>query len=213
MVQPRLSVWLVGNPGPVHDAARSAIAADDKLTVTARAWPEPDERTAAAPHAVVCLSELPETPWALRRRLAEADGGSGVTTRVVVIVAEADVAAARVTLTMGADAIVLADDIPAVLASTVRAACGGQLVVPRALGHSIERPVLTTREKQILGLVVLGLTNREISKQLFLSESTVKSHLHSAFRRIGVSTRKDAIALILDRDQGLGSGILRISDS
>ena len=60
-------------------------------------------------------------------------------------------------------------------------------------------------------MVVIGLSNREIADQLFLAESTVKSHLFSAFRRLGVRTRGEATALILDRDQGLGSGILTIT--
>jgi DNA-binding NarL/FixJ family response regulator len=79
------------------------------------------------------------------------------------------------------------------------------------LGAAVERPPLTPREKQVLALVVMGYTNREIADQLVLAESTVKSHLFSAFRRLGVRSRSEAVALITDPARGLGSGILTIA--
>ena len=66
--------------------------------------------------------------------------------------------------------------------------------------------------KQILGMVVLGFSNAEIAAKLYVSESTVKSHLSSAFATIGVRTRKQAAALILDPGSGFGTGILAITD-
>ena len=72
--------------------------------------------------------------------------------------------------------------------------------------------MLSAREKQILGLVVMGLMNSEIAARLFLAESTVKSHLSSAFRKLGVRSRTEASELILDPERGLGTGILAISE-
>jgi DNA-binding NarL/FixJ family response regulator len=117
---------------------------------------------------------------------------------------------ARRAFAAGATGVVFSHDL-AVLAATVTAVAGGQLVVPSSLRTAVAKPVLTTREKQIMALVVLGFTNREIADQLFLAESTIKSHLFSAFRRLGVRTRKEATALILDDQQGLGTGILSIT--
>jgi DNA-binding NarL/FixJ family response regulator len=113
-------------------------------------------------------------------------------------------------LAAGATGVVFIQDL-AVLPATVSAVAGGQLVVPSSLRAAIAKPTLTTREKQVMALVVLGFSNREIADQLFLAESTVKSHLFSAFRRLGVRTRKEAAALILDDQQGLGTGILTIT--
>ena len=48
---------------------------------------------------------------------------------------------------------------------------------------------LTVREKQILTLIAKGLSNRDISDHLFISESTVENHIHNIFRKLGVSKR------------------------
>jgi DNA-binding NarL/FixJ family response regulator len=57
-------------------------------------------------------------------------------------------------------------------------------------------------------LLVAGLTNRQIGSRLFLAESTVKTHLASAFGKLGVRSRKDAVALLLDPAEGLATAAL-----
>ena len=51
---------------------------------------------------------------------------------------------------------------------------------------------LTAREKEVLGLVAKGLSNRDIAKKLFLSEKTVKNHLNNIFKKIEVADRTNA---------------------
>ena len=128
----------------------------------------------------------------------------------VAVVPEADGNEARRALAAGAAGIVFTEDLTA-LAATVAVVAVGQLAIPSSLRTSVTKPALTTREKQILALVVIGFSNREIADQLVVAESTVKSHLFSAFRRLGVRTRKEATALILDGQQGVGRGILTIT--
>jgi DNA-binding NarL/FixJ family response regulator len=118
----------------------------------------------------------------------------------------------RSALVEGADGVVLLDEVEQTLAATVEAARVGQLAVPKAVRRTMARPVLSTREKQILGMVVLGFSNAEIAQKLVLSESTVKSHLSSAFHKLGVRSRTEAAAMILDSNSGMGTGILAISD-
>ncbi len=116
----------------------------------------------------------------------------------------------RSLLGAGADAVVLDGDVPRALGPAIRSACAGQLSIPGSLRQAHETPILSTREKQVLGLVVLGLSNSEIAAKLHLSQSTVKSHLSSSFSKLGVRSRSQAAALILDPTTGLGTGILTI---
>lgn len=54
--------------------------------------------------------------------------------------------------------------------------------------------LLTDREEQILKLIAYGLTNRGISSQLFISESTVENHIHHIYAKLGISNRAQAVA-------------------
>ncbi|MGB9791430.1 MAG: helix-turn-helix domain-containing protein [Thermacetogeniaceae bacterium] len=56
---------------------------------------------------------------------------------------------------------------------------------------------LTKREYEVLTLLCKNLSNQEIAQALFLSESTVKSHLRSIFRKLGVRNRSEALAIAL----------------
>ena len=133
-------------------------------------------------------------------------------TPVVVISAASDRRTMRLALAAGADGFVLDDELEACLPAAVRGVCSGQLSVPRGARDIVARPTLSAREKQILGMVVLGFSNGEIAAKLSLAESTVKSHLTSAFSKLGVRSRNEATAMILDLDSGLGTGILAISE-
>jgi DNA-binding NarL/FixJ family response regulator len=113
-------------------------------------------------------------------------------------------------LDAGADGIVLEGQVDAQLAPAIRAVSSGQLSLPRDLRSAFSKPRLSPREKQILAMVVMAYTNREIANTLYLAESTVKTHLSSAFEKLGVRSRSEAAALILDSSQGLGTGILSI---
>jgi DNA-binding NarL/FixJ family response regulator len=133
--------------------------------------------------------------------------------RVVVISKSVTPSGVRRMLDAGGDGLVLESEVESALPHVVRAVCAGQTSVPRDLRSHFLRPALSHREKQILGMVVLGFTNGEIAGRLHLAESTVKSHLSSAFAKLGARSRSEAAALILDPGEGLGPGILAISES
>jgi DNA-binding NarL/FixJ family response regulator len=118
----------------------------------------------------------------------------------------------RVLLT-GALGIVFETELDSVLVPTANAVLSGQLTVPRALGRQVAPQPLSHREKQILGLVMRGYTNREIAQELFLAESTVKTHLSSAFRKIDARSRSEAVAKIQDPETGFGAHILQVDAS
>lgn len=54
---------------------------------------------------------------------------------------------------------------------------------------------LSYRESEVLALLSQGLRNRAIAKALYVGEETVKSHLKSIYRKLGVSSRGEAIAV------------------
>jgi DNA-binding NarL/FixJ family response regulator len=138
----------------------------------------------------------------LRESLAE--------TPVAVVCAELRPGELRTALAAGVSGIVLEQRLDTNLLPCLRAVLSGQVCVPRAEARQVDPARLSPREKQILGLVVMGYMNGEIGKRLFVAESTVKSHLSSAFSKLGVSSRTEAVELILDPERGLGTGILSL---
>jgi DNA-binding NarL/FixJ family response regulator len=131
--------------------------------------------------------------------------------RVVLVCTSANGKNVRRAIDTGIDGLVLEDQVDEALAVTIRTALAGQVAVPRELRAGVVKPSLSFREKQILGLVVMGFTNGEIGNRLYLAESTVKSHLSSAFNKLGVRSRSEAAAIILDPHGSLGTGILSIT--
>jgi DNA-binding NarL/FixJ family response regulator len=131
--------------------------------------------------------------------------------RIVCIVSAPSWKTVRGLLREGATAVVTEGDVDSALGLVVRNAFAGQLSLPSRLRSEIAQPILSVREKQMLAMVVMGFSNPEIARKLYVAESTVKSHLSSAFAKLGVRSRNEATALILDPEHGLGTGILEIS--
>ena len=92
-------------------------------------------------------------------------------------------------------------------------AAGDALLAPsvtrRLIGEFARRPAaergappalddLTPREREVLGLVALGMSNGEIAAKLFLSEGTVKTHVKRIFYKMGLRDRAQAVILAYD---------------
>jgi two-component system, NarL family, response regulator DevR len=60
-----------------------------------------------------------------------------------------------------------------------------------AQGSDGLEPDLTEREREVVGLLAHGLTNREIGNRMFVSESTAKFHVHNVMRKLGVRRRAE----------------------
>jgi DNA-binding NarL/FixJ family response regulator len=130
---------------------------------------------------------------------------------LVAVLAEAPGARGARVIAARLEGAVMAADIEHTLRPTLAAVAVGQCVVPRAIRQIVDRPPLSPRERQILAMIVLDFSNAEIARKLFVTESNVKNHLSSAFQKLGVKSRSAAAELILDRESGLGPGILYIS--
>ncbi len=93
------------------------------------------------------------------------------------------------------------------LATAVRKAYAGQSTLapeaaqvlisattrPPAVGHD-----LTEREREILGLMIKGLNNRQIAEHLIISSSTVKNHVSNILSKLGTTSRTQAVAMAVE---------------
>jgi DNA-binding NarL/FixJ family response regulator len=194
------------------EALRSAVAASASqhgLQVVATAS-APSQLGPAQQGGVIVLAVDEHTDASGWIRAVRAHA---LTAPVVVVGSFTSPRAVRDAIDNGADGLVAYDDLADALGPTLDAVAAGQIAFPREVRSFVWRPILSVREKQILGMVVLGFTNGEIARKLVVAESTVKSHLSSAFRKLGVRSRSEASELILDPERGLGTGILAISDA
>lgn len=132
-------------------------------------------------------------------------------TRIVAVGSPSTAGDSRRVLRAGADGLVNEAELAIALGPAITAVRSGLICVPRPVRAALDGDSLSMREKQVLGMLVMGFTNAEIATKLFLAESTVKSHLSSAYVKLGVRSRKDAATMILDPVDGFGPGILAIT--
>ncbi|MFO7251305.1 MAG: response regulator transcription factor [Actinomycetes bacterium] len=106
----------------------------------------------------------------------------------------------------GATGYLLKDTSREDLIAAVAAARRGETVLsPSVATRLVSRmrapaqETLTPRETEVLALVARGLTNAEIGRALFISETTVKTHLIRVFGKLGVSDRTAAVTTALER--------------
>jgi DNA-binding NarL/FixJ family response regulator len=99
-------------------------------------------------------------------------------------------------LELGVHGIVLDDQLESSLSATVLAVASGQLVVPPGLRRQLAPQPLSHREREVMTLVAKGYTNRQIADALYVAESTVKTHLSSAFAKLDTRSRAEAAELM-----------------
>jgi DNA-binding NarL/FixJ family response regulator len=105
----------------------------------------------------------------------------------------------------GAAGYLLKDAPPAELYAAVRsAAAGGSPLSPSVAARLVHRvraqpEALSARELDALRLVARGASNREIARDLRISEATVKTHLLHAFEKLGVGDRTSAVTRAIER--------------
>ena len=110
-------------------------------------------------------------------------------------------------LAAGAQGYLLKDALPEELSRAVRAlAHGGAALEPAVAARLLERMTegersdeLSSRELEVLRLLVAGASNKAIAAQLTLSENTVKSHISHIFGKLNVQSRAEAVSVALQR--------------
>jgi DNA-binding NarL/FixJ family response regulator len=138
---------------------------------------------------------------------------------VVILSGEEDPALVRKAVDLGASGFIPKSSLPIVMVSALRLVLAGGIYLPAELlfqsqaprqaaqNLGIDAPVfnplsfLSERQKQALMLAVKGKSNKEISRELEVSEGTVKQHLSTAFRLLNVSNRTEAVYAVAELER------------
>lgn len=145
----------------------------------------------------------------LNMPLMERQGGikglisAALSVPVVVLSASEDCDDMRHVLDAGAMGYIPKSENAAVILSALRLVLSGGIYVPPALvnagataqaGGRRVTDELTPRQREVLKCVVTGMSNKEVGRQLGLSEATVKAHVAAIFKALNVSNRAQAVA-------------------
>jgi DNA-binding NarL/FixJ family response regulator len=164
------------------------LGAEVHLAGDDRRWPE-----GAAPDAVLLLDDLgpllAPTLAELRRRAPRV--------RLLMLARTADAAAVNGAVELGLHGLLDAHAAPRELTQAVRDVLGGGHVFPAPVAVDDAAPAvsLSRRQRQVLRLVAQGLTNRQIAAELTVSVNTVKFHVRTIFRELGIHNRVEAARL------------------
>ncbi|WP_435984440.1 response regulator [Terrabacter sp. LjRoot27] len=199
-------VVLVDDHPVVRAGLRALVDGQDGIEVVGEASDLAGaERVVATERPDVVLMDL---------NLGDGAGGAEVTARlralpepphVLVLTTydtEADILRA---LDAGALGYLLKDAPADQLFAGIRATARGETVLAPSVAARLVRraaspgPVVTEREVEVLELLSRGLGNREMARELLVSEATVKSHLSHVYTKLGVDTRAGAVAAAIER--------------
>lgn len=133
----------------------------------------------------------------------------GARSRIIALVADTNDELVFELIAGGAAACLSRSVEPAALVRAIEAAARGDTIVSPQLQGGLARevqlrnrlrgPLLTPREREILGMVADGLSTAEIGGRLHLAPTTVKTHLGHAFEKLGATDRASAVAAAMRR--------------
>jgi two-component system, NarL family, nitrate/nitrite response regulator NarL len=186
-----------------RDGLRKLLEASDEAQIVGE-----------ASNGVECTKMLPKLKpdiLLLDLRMPEKDGLAvleevnfdTLPTRVIVLTAAEDDRDVVRAMRLGARGVVLKQSASDLLLKSIHKVYDGEIWLDNRMtaevidafkksaeaGMRREKPLLSDREKEIVQLVAQGFRNREIGEKLFISEQTVKNHLHNIFDKLGVSDR------------------------
>jgi NarL family two-component system response regulator LiaR len=128
--------------------------------------------------------------------------------RIIALTSFKDEALIREAMDAGAIGYLLKDVDADDLADAIRAAYRGEPTLAPEAAWALFKAArrgrelgddLTEREREVLALLVDGLTNPEIANRLYISESTVKTHVSNILSKLGVATRTEAVSVALQK--------------
>lgn len=106
-------------------------------------------------------------------------------------------------LKTGAKGYLVKDTAPQQIRESVRRVAAGQSVLSSnlaaKLAESIARPQLSKRERQVLKYLANGRSNKEIARNLYISEHTAKAHVKSIMTKLNADSRTEVVAIAIKR--------------
>jgi DNA-binding NarL/FixJ family response regulator len=192
-VEPRLRVLVVDDHDVVHWGFR--------LLLERQTWVD---RCVAATTAKDALSEAQRLrpDVALIDLLLRDESGAELASELhkahpdtrILLLSGAGAISPAVARAAGASGFVSKDLGATDIIKAVRMVALGMEVFGRADDRSDERAAgLSGREREVIGLIAAGATNREIAERLYLSPHTVKEHTSTIYRKLGVRNRAEAV--------------------
>ncbi len=130
-------------------------------------------------------------------------GDKAKATRVIILTASEDEAAVLQAMRMGTAGIVLKQTATEMLIKSIRKVNDGEIWLDSRMTTAVMKEFsqpapareqgaklsISVREREVVTLVCQGFRNKEIAEKMFISEQTVKNHLHNIFDKLGVSDR------------------------
>jgi len=204
-----IRVLVVDDHPVVRQGLRTFLDLQDDLTVVGEA--------ADGAAAVTAAGDLRPDVVLLDLRMPGADGvaalhglrASGNPAKVLVITSFTEPAAVLPAIRAGAAGYVYKDLDPPALAAAIRAVHAGHVLlhpeVARLLAGGEGRRAdvrLTAREREVLAAIARGRANREIARELAVSEKTVKTHVSAILTKLGVQDRTQAALIAVRHERG-----------
>jgi len=187
-------------------AIRRALAGADDFEIV--------HEVSVGSHVVPAVRETAPDVVLLDLRMPELDGLSCLerlrkhdpTVAVVILSSYSDPEQIEAARQGGARGYVVKTVEPVDLAAVLRTALSSTAFTlwGTETGQASEQPpgetVLSERETAVLDAVARGLSNREIGRQLWISEQTVKFHLRNIYRKLGIKSRTEALRYAYEHD-------------
>jgi DNA-binding NarL/FixJ family response regulator len=210
MAEQPISVLIVDDHPVVRRGLRVLLEVQEGIAVAGETGDGPTALELAAEHAPdVILLDL-KLPGMDGIAVLGALADRGDTSRVLVLTSATEPASAAAAVRAGAAGVLYKDVDPDALVRAVRAVHDGHLLLaPEAAGTLLRSAswswggldALTSREREVLGELAKGGSNREIARALHISEKTVKTHVSSVLAKLGVQDRTQAALVAVRHEQ------------
>jgi DNA-binding NarL/FixJ family response regulator len=194
-----LRIFVIDDHALMREAVAAVLEHADGLDLVGEA----DSFGAALPQ----IGELEPDIVLLDLRLPDVDGLSGLSTlrrvhpevSIIVLSAVDEPELVSAALAHGATAYVMKRISPLDLPAAIRQTVEQSVFHRESLRSTSPTAGLSEKELRVLEQLALGRSNREIASELWVSDQTVKFHLRNVYRKLGATTRTEAIRIAHDR--------------